>query len=78
MEHHQAQVDTWTTCINEMEDKFTLLNEHLLVDLKEKENIIACLQKYLQQSHASYTTFALLTIPKLPSPSFDLDNHGIG
>jgi hypothetical protein len=48
MEDQKAQVDTWTTCINEMEDKFTLLNEYFLVDLKEKEDIIACLHKYLQ------------------------------
>jgi hypothetical protein len=61
MEEHQAQVDTWTTHINEMEEKFTLLNEHFLVDLKEKEDIIACLQKDLQQSLASNTAFALLT-----------------
>jgi hypothetical protein len=43
MEEHQAQVDTWTTRINEMEEKFTLLNEHSFADLKEKEDIIACL-----------------------------------
>jgi hypothetical protein len=35
MEKHQAQVDTWTTCINEMEEKFTLLDEHFLANLKE-------------------------------------------
>lgn len=68
MEKHQAQVDTWTIRINEMDEKFTLLNEHFFVDLKEKEDIIACWQKDLQQSLASNTVFALLTTPKLPSP----------
>jgi hypothetical protein len=43
MEKHQDQVDTWTTCNNEVEDKFTLLNEYFLAILKEKEDIIACL-----------------------------------
>jgi hypothetical protein len=47
MEKHQTQVDTWITQINEMEDKFTLLNEHFLDDLKRKEDIIAYLQKDL-------------------------------
>jgi hypothetical protein len=53
MEDQEAQVDTWTTHINDMEEKFTLLNEQFLVDLKEKEDIIACLQKYMKQSLAS-------------------------
>jgi hypothetical protein len=43
MKDQEAQVDTWNTHINEMEEKFTLLNEHFLADLKEKEYIIACL-----------------------------------
>jgi hypothetical protein len=43
MEEKQDQVDTRTTRINEIEHKFTLLNEHLLVNLKEKEYIISCL-----------------------------------
>jgi hypothetical protein len=43
MEDQEAQVDTWTTHVTEMEEKFTLLNEHFLVDLKEKEDVIACL-----------------------------------
>jgi hypothetical protein len=78
MEKHQAQVDTWTTHFNEMEEKFTLLNEHFLVDLKEKEDIIACLQKDLQQSLASNGAFALLTTLELPSPTFESQNYGIG
>jgi hypothetical protein len=78
MEKHQAQVDTWTTHINEMEEKFTLLNEHFLADLKEKEDIIACLQKDLQQSLASNVAFALLTTTELPSPNFELHTRGFG
>jgi len=50
MEKLQAQFETWTTNFNEMEENFTLLNKHFLVELKEKEDIIACLQKYLQLS----------------------------
>jgi hypothetical protein len=61
-----------------MEEKFTLLNEHFLADLKEKEDIISCLQKDLQQSLASNTAFALLTTPELPSPTFELHTRGIG
>jgi hypothetical protein len=61
-----------------MEEKFTLLNEHLLVDLKEKEDIIACLQKDLQRALASNTAFALLTTLELPSPAFELHTRGIG
>jgi hypothetical protein len=47
IEEHQAQVDSWTTCINEMEEKFNILNEHFLYDLKEKEDIFSYLQKDL-------------------------------
>jgi hypothetical protein len=78
MEDQEAQVDTWTTHINEMEEKFTLLNEHFLVDLKEKEDIIACLQKDLQQSLASNVVVALLSTTELPSPTFELHTHGFG
>jgi len=42
VEKHRDQFDSWTTKFNEMEEKFTLLNEHFVVDLKEKEDIIAC------------------------------------
>jgi len=78
MEEHQAQVDTWTTHINEMKEKCTLLNEHFLADLKEKEDIIACLHKYLQQSLASNVIVALLSTTELPSPTFELHTRGFG
>jgi hypothetical protein len=78
MEEHQAQVDIWTTRINEIEEKFGLLNEHFLADLKEKEDIIACLQKDLQRSLASNVAFALLTATELPSPNFELHSRGFG
>ena len=78
MEDQEAQFDTWTTHNNEIEEKFTLLNEHFLVDLKEKEDIITCLQKDLQQSLDSNVVFALLSTIELPSPTFELHTHVFG
>jgi hypothetical protein len=62
VENQEDQVDTWSTHINEMEEKFTLLNEHFLANLKEKEDIIACFQKYLQQSLSSNGIVTLLAL----------------
>jgi hypothetical protein len=49
MEKLKDKFDSWTTHINDMEEKLTLLNEYFLVELKEKEDIIVCLQKYMKQ-----------------------------
>ena len=49
MENLKDKFDSWTTHINDMEEKLTLLNEYFLVELKEKEDIIVCLQKYMKQ-----------------------------
>jgi hypothetical protein len=62
VENQEDQVDTWSTHINEMEEKFTLLNEHFLANLKEKEDIIACFQKYLQQYLSSNGIVTLLAL----------------
>jgi regulator of RNase E activity RraB len=43
MEKHKAQFDAWMTYFNEMEKKLSLLNEHIFVDLKEKENFVTSL-----------------------------------
>jgi hypothetical protein len=59
-----------------MEDKFNLLNEQFLVDLKEKEDNIACLQKYLQQFLASNVAYALLSTIEPPSTNFELYTRG--
>jgi hypothetical protein len=61
-----------------MEEKFTLLNEHFLVGSKEKEDVIACLQKDMQQSLASNVIVALLSTIELPSPTFELHTRGFG
>jgi hypothetical protein len=78
MEKLQAQVDTWTTRFNEMEEKFTLLNEHFLAKLKEKEDIIACLQKYLQQSLDSNGAFCIANHFYASFTNFESQNSDIG
>ena len=56
MKEHQNQDNSWSTCLNEMEEKFTVLNEKFLAKLKEKEDIIVALQEYLEQCIASNAT----------------------
>jgi hypothetical protein len=36
MEEYQTQIADWITYFDDMEEKLTLCNEHILVDLREK------------------------------------------